>query len=116
MSMKRFGTQLRELLAGLNKNEKLTPTELIERVNNIRNGGPSKDDTVIQAALKNTRFVKKVMRAYRRSAGGRVVLYARRGEPMVMTLERWGVLHETIKNATVGLKRYHENKRRVAAK
>ena len=65
--MKRFGTQLKQLLAGMNKEERLTPSELIERVNAMRNGSTQLNDGVIEAALKTPRFLRKIIKAYRRS-------------------------------------------------
>jgi glucose-6-phosphate dehydrogenase assembly protein OpcA len=114
MANKRFGTQLKELLAGLDKNEKFTPSEFIERVKTVRTNGQGETDTVIAAALHLPRFTKKIVKAVRRSDSGRVVLYTRKGEPMVMTLERMESLKATVKKAQVGLAAYHKSRRAVA--
>jgi hypothetical protein len=114
MSIKRFGTQLRALLAGLDKDEKFTPSELIEKVKSIRNSGQT-DSRVIEGAIKTPRFVRKIIKSYRRSPSGRIVLYTKKGEPMVMTLERMTTLQTTVKNAAKGLRRYYESRKAVAA-
>jgi len=108
--MKRFGTQLKQLLSGLNKDERLTPTEFIEKVNNLRSNIENTDG-IIEAALKQPRFLRKIMKAYRRSPSGRVVLYTRKGEPMVMTLERMNILQKTVKTAIQGLRKYYDSRK-----
>jgi hypothetical protein len=106
MSIKRFGTQLKELLASLDKNEKLTRDEILERFSSAKNGNGVASDVIIANALKTPAFIRKVGKAMRRSDNGRVVLYARKSEPMVMTLERWESLRVTVKNAQNGVRKY----------
>jgi hypothetical protein len=110
MANKRFGTQLRELLSGLDKNEKFTPSELVERVKTIRTNGVANSDNIIAEALRTPRFIKKVIKATRRSESGRVVLYTRKGEPMTMTLERMVTLQSTVKKAHAGLRKYYDSR------
>jgi len=111
--MKRFGTQLKELLAGLDSEEKLTPSELIKKVKDLRNGGTPYNTVSFDGVFKNAKFVRKINKHYRLSPSGRVVLYFRKGTPMVMTLERMVILQGTVKKAHAGLRKYYD-KRAVA--
>lgn len=113
MSMKRFGAQLRKLLAGLDENAKVTPAELLAKASGF--SGSAGDDVVIADALKKPRFNNKVVRAVRRSDSGRVVLYARKGDPMVMTIERYNALAKTVKAAQEGVRKYWASRKPASA-
>lgn len=114
MKTKRFGTQLKEFLAGIDKNEKLTPVELIERFKDVSKRGPVIDKGVVVAnALRSPRFVKKVAANVRLAEGGPVVLYERKGVVKTMTLRRWTALQGTIKNAARGLRKYYDSRKKA---
>ena len=112
MASKRFGTQLKELAASIDKNERLTPTEFIARFKDMRSGKKPVNSESITEALKNPRFVAKVNKSYRRSESGRVVLYFRKGEPMAMTVERLDTLLRTVKKAQDGVRKYWNSRKK----
>lgn len=112
MANRKFSSQLKELLASFDKDEKITATQLIQKAKEIRN--PNRNEGVIEVALTSPRFVRKIIKAYRRSVGGRVVIYTRKGTPNAMTFEQMSVLQETAAKARVGLKKYHAARRAAA--
>lgn len=103
--MKRFETQLKSFLSSLDKNKKFTPREMIEKINYIRGNGVD-DVSLLEKSLKNTKFIKEVLRMYKHSRNHQVVVYRKKNEVRVMTIERWNAVHDTLRRAHIGLRKY----------
>ena len=114
MATKRFGTQLKELVSTLDKNERLTPAEFAQRFKDIRNGMLTPRNGELVDALKNVAFIKRINKAYHRSVSGRVVVYFRKGAPMTMTFERLNTLNSTVKKAQDGVRKYWNSRKKTS--
>lgn len=117
MTKTKIVSELRTFARSLSPQTRLSASEIVEAYQRYKTAPKSRSIETRDVQI-TPRVLRLIVKAFRRSAGRRVVLYFRNTEPdvKVMSFERMTLLLQQINNAKRGLAKYYREGKHLKAR